>query len=169
MNQENHNAVILIGSNISPADNLKKAYLLLCTRCKVTGISQVWENAAFGSPGPNFLNVAVSLLTSQSVTGLVDQVLHPIEDQLGQIRTKDKNSPRTIDLDVIIFDRQVLDSNLWSRLHIALPVSELLPELVNPTSRKTLPEIARSLKESSWAERHPEVLEDCTFEKSPAS
>ena len=160
MNQGYHKVVILMGSNISPADNLKKAYLLLCSQCTVTDISQVWENAAFGSPGPNFLNAAVSLVTSHSVAGLIDQVLHPIENQLGRIRTKDKNSPRAIDLDIIIFDNQALDQNLWSRLHIALPVSELLPDLVNPYNGKTLAEIARSLQESSWTERHPEVLRD---------
>jgi 2-amino-4-hydroxy-6-hydroxymethyldihydropteridine diphosphokinase len=160
MNQEYHKVVILMGSNISPADNLKKAYFLLCSQCMVTDISQVWENAAFASSGPNFLNAAVNLVTSHSVAGLIDQVLHPIENQLGRIRTKDKNSPRTIDLDIIIFDNQVLDQNLWSRLHISLPVSELLPDLVNPYNGKTLAEIARSLQESSWTKRYPEVLRD---------
>jgi 2-amino-4-hydroxy-6-hydroxymethyldihydropteridine diphosphokinase len=160
MNQEDHRVVILIGSNISPAENLKNAYYLLCRQTTIIDISQVWENAAVGSPGPNFLNTAVMVQTPLSAARLKDEILHSIENQLGRIRTQDKNSPRTIDLDIILFDQQVLDQNIWSRLHIALPVSELVPDIANPFDGKTLAEIAHTLQKTNWAEHHPEILRE---------
>jgi 2-amino-4-hydroxy-6-hydroxymethyldihydropteridine diphosphokinase len=169
MNLENHRVVILIGSNISPAENLKKAYDLLSEQATIIEISQVWENAAFGSPGPNFLNTAVLVATSLLAPKLKDEVLHPIENRLGRIRTNDKNAPRTIDLDIILYDHQVVDQNIWSRLHIALPVSELEPELVNPDSGKTLAEISLSLQKTNWAKRHPEVLNETNVIKKLCS
>ena len=158
MNQHIHRVVVLMGSNISPVDNLRQAYLQLRNQCTVKAVSNVWENAAFGSPGPNFMNAAILIETTLSNNELKSRILHPIEDMLGRVRTADKNAPRTIDLDIIISDDQVCDPNLWSRLHSALPVSELLADWVNPQNGEALADIARSLKAAYWALEHPEVL-----------
>jgi 2-amino-4-hydroxy-6-hydroxymethyldihydropteridine diphosphokinase len=169
MNQEAYNVIILLGSNISPTENLKKALDLLSMQLTINDTSQVWENAAFGSPGPNFYNAAVSATTLLPARRLVDEVLHPIENQLGRIRTQDKNAPRTIDLDIILHDQIVLDKNIWSRLHIALPVSELLPDLVNPSNNQTLAEAAQILLSAGWARCHPELFTETRSKKKLCS
>ena len=46
------------------------------------------------------------------INDLKKLVLHPIENKLGRVRTRDKYLPRTIDLDIIIFDSEVVDPNL---------------------------------------------------------
>ena len=152
-----HQIYLLLGSNIDPVSNLREALKILRGSCMVKAASNAWENYAFGSPGPNFINIAVLIETDLSLQDLKASILNPIESSLGRIRTKDKNSPRTIDVDVIIFDGRILDQNIWERLHLALPVSELLPDLIDPTTHLTLQDVAKSLQQKYWSRLRPEV------------
>ncbi len=158
MKPELPNGYLLLGSNISPVINLLHGLKLLREACHVMAISNAWENYAIGGPGPNFINLAASIKTVLTLDGLRAHVIQPIETQLGRVRTENKNSPRTMDIDIVIFDGQVLDPSLWNRLHIALPFSELLPDLVDPTSHRTLLEIAISLRKEQWAVLRPEIM-----------
>jgi 7,8-dihydro-6-hydroxymethylpterin-pyrophosphokinase len=63
---------------------------------------------------------------------------------MGRARPADKNAARTIDFDIILLDGQCLDPDLWQRVHIALPVSELFPDYPSETG-ETLRETARRL------------------------
>ena len=152
-----HHAYILLGSNISPLENLRKAIDHLRSQCTMLALSNVWENAAIGSPGPNYLNLAISITTPLIAKDLKSNILSPIETLLGRVKSKDKNSPRTIDLDIVIFDNHVMENELWMQLYIALPMSELIPDLINPVNGRTLSEIAESLHRNHWAIIHPEI------------
>jgi 2-amino-4-hydroxy-6-hydroxymethyldihydropteridine diphosphokinase len=129
MNQEMHRAGLLLGSNIQPEKNIPLAFGLLAKQLTILQTSCVWESRAVGSDGANFLNMAVLVLTSSGVESLKDQMLRPLEAQLGRVRTGDKNAPRTIDLDILLFDQQVLDLNLWQTAFRAVPMAGLLPDL----------------------------------------
>lgn len=148
-----HHAYILLGSNIKPEKNIKKALRLLRIVSHVEAVSSIWETIAVGSPGPNFLNAAVHCLTDLNIEPLKTGVLRPIENALGRIRTDDKNAPRTIDLDVVIYDGCVVDDHLWRRVHVAIPFSELVPDMVEPVSGRTLSDIAAELKAESYIKR----------------
>ena len=152
-----HTAYISLGSNIDPAVNLKKAIRLLETAGKVIALSGIWETQAVGTQGPNFLNAAAAYQSPYTRITLKDLVLHRIEDQLGRVRSADKNAPRPIDLDIILFDGEVVDKELWSRLYIARPFAELLPGLINPLNGKTLLSTADELHGSGCAILHPEI------------
>jgi 2-amino-4-hydroxy-6-hydroxymethyldihydropteridine diphosphokinase len=152
-----HQVYILMGSNISPLENLRKGLDHLRSQCMILAVSNAWENAAIGSSGPNFLNLAILINTSLSASKLKANILVPLETLLGRVKSADKNSPRVIDLDIIIFDNEVQDNNLWSRLYIALPISELLPDFINPANGKTLSEIADSLHKTQWAIIQPDI------------
>jgi 7,8-dihydro-6-hydroxymethylpterin-pyrophosphokinase len=60
---------------------------------------------------------------------------------MGRVRSADKNAPRPIDLDIILFDGQLLDSTIWNFAHRAVPVADIQPEL-SSDSGETLIEIA---------------------------
>src|SRR4030042_3299891 len=124
-------AILLLGSNIDPAVNLKKALELLNCSLLITKYSRIWVTEAVGNKGPNFLNTAVEVKTSLTSDQLKEKIVSPIEIGLGRIRTSDKYAPRTIDVDIIIFNGKVLDENLWNNVFIALPVSEIFPDLTN--------------------------------------
>lgn len=147
-----HRVVILLGSNIHPAQNLRKAIELLSHHVSIIRSSRVWETAAVGSDGPNFLNQAIEIESIHNSDEIKNLVIKNIETALGRVRTSDKNAPRTIDLDIILFDEAVFDHALWEKAFIAVPVSEINPELKAPDSRHSLAQIAAKLKSSTLVE-----------------
>ncbi|MCE1254544.1 MAG: 2-amino-4-hydroxy-6-hydroxymethyldihydropteridine diphosphokinase [Anaerolineae bacterium] len=152
-----HLAYLSLGSNMDAEINLQMAVRLLRRAGDIMAVASTWETEAVGSRGPNFLNTAVAFRTQCSRSVLKDQVLHPIEDQLGRVRTIDKNAPRPIDIDIIIFDNEIIDSELWARLYIARPFAELIPNLVHPVNGKNLLQVANELHCHACAILHPEI------------
>src|SRR5688500_11861781 len=133
MKQAMHQVCLLLGSNIQPEKNIPLAVNLLQKQLTILQASSVWETKAVGSDGANFLNAALLALTSLEAEILKEQVLHPLEAHLGRLRTRDKNAPRTIDLDILLFDQQLLDPGLWQYAYRAIPVSEVLPDYQSET------------------------------------
>lgn len=152
-----HAAILSIGSNICPAENLPISIALLQEYCHVQSVSIIWETQPVGTPGPNFLNAAVLIETEQSQEEFKWRVLRPIEEMMGRVRTQDKNAPRTIDIDIVTWEGQVVDPHLWTHAYIALPVSSLAPQLIEPASGLPLEAIARELQQSGQAIPRPEL------------
>ena len=121
----------------------------------VQGYSTAWETPAVGSVGPDFINMVARLSTPLSAEALKTQVLNKIERQLGRIRTADKNAPRTIDLDILIYAGRAIDPQIWVYPHLAIPLAELIPEFRNAQTNVTLAEVARRLLQESDARLLP--------------
>ena len=149
---ENNLAILLLGSNIEREKNIRSALDYLHQNTQVLRRSTVWETEAVGSSGPNFLNVAVEIATNLEIHTIKSELAQPIEGRLGRVRTADKNAPRTIDVDLIIFNNRVLDESLWTKTFMALPIAELLPALPHPLTAQPLSDIASQLKSSAFAE-----------------
>ncbi len=141
-----HIAFVGLGSNIEPEKYLLLAIDELRKLTKVLAISSVWRSPAFGTSGPDFLNAVAKLEIDTTAEDLKNDILRPIEEKLGRQRSQNKNAPRTIDLDVLIFDEEIADSHIWEYPHLAIPLAEFLPNLENPSSRQTISEFAQSLK-----------------------
>jgi 2-amino-4-hydroxy-6-hydroxymethyldihydropteridine diphosphokinase len=125
---QEHQVCLLLGSNIQPETNLPRGVELLRQKVKVLCVSSVWETPSVGSEGPDFFNAALLIRTSLNPDELKDKVLRPLEAQLGRVRSADKNAPRPIDFDIIIFDGKLMDPGLWQHAHRAVPVAEILPD-----------------------------------------
>ena len=152
-----HQACLLLGSNIQPEKNLTSGLNLLRNMVTISRLSSVWETPSVGSSGPDFLNLAVLITTPLKASELKAQVLRPLEKQLGRVRSANKNAPRTFDADIILFDDRLLDQNLWSYAHRAVPVAELLPDY--PSSRgDTLKDVASELAKTTLIHLRPDVL-----------
>jgi 2-amino-4-hydroxy-6-hydroxymethyldihydropteridine diphosphokinase len=128
-----HHVCLLLGSNIEPEKNLPRSIDLLKKYLTILQTSSVWESQAIGSDSANILNAAVLALTTIDAINLKEQVFRPLEAQLGRVRTLDKNSPRTIDIDPILLDQQLVDPGLWRYAHRAVPVAEILPTYQSET------------------------------------
>lgn len=144
MEAQEHHVCLLLGSNIQPERNLPRGVAELQRHLRVFRVSSAWQSAAVGSPGPDFLNCALLASTPLSADVLKTEVLRPLEAQLGRIRSTDKNAPRTIDIDIILFDGALLEPALWERAHVAVPVAELLPDYLSDR-RETLIDAALRL------------------------
>jgi 2-amino-4-hydroxy-6-hydroxymethyldihydropteridine diphosphokinase len=82
-------------------------------------------------------------------------VLRRIEDGMGRVRGGDRFSPRTIDLDLILYDDVVMktgelvlpDPEIRSRPFLAGPLFELAPNLIMPDSKEPISVIASHMRD----------------------
>jgi 2-amino-4-hydroxy-6-hydroxymethyldihydropteridine diphosphokinase len=158
MKQTEYTACLLLGSNILPEHYLPSAVNLIQKQLEILKTSSVWETSAIGSEGPNFLNAALLVATSFDALSLKEQILRPIEAQLGRVRTQDKNAARTIDIDILIFNEQVLDRTLWDYAFRAVPAAEILPGVISETGENLKDAAARLARMSQISLRVDVVL-----------
>lgn len=146
-------AYIGIGSNVDPEKNIRLALRALNAKAAITGISTFYVTPPVGGcENPPFYNGAAGIQTALAPREVKFEVLRKIEDELGRVRTGDRYAPRTIDLDLVLYDNVVMrepglvlpDPDVVTRVFVAAPLLELDPELVLPGGLK-LAEIARSL------------------------
>jgi 2-amino-4-hydroxy-6-hydroxymethyldihydropteridine diphosphokinase len=153
-----HQVYLSLGSNIQPESNLPKAINLLSERGEILKVSSAWESEAVGSDGPNFLNACVLFSTSFSYAELKDQVTYPIETKLDRKRTTDKFAPRTIDIDIVLFDEQSCNDKFWNQAFVVIPLAEIYPEFRNPLTYERIAETAARLRQTIWMKARPEIL-----------
>lgn len=147
-----------LGSNIQPETNLVRAIELLQNFGRIEKISNVWESESVGAEGPNYLNACVLFITSMAQPDLKEQVLLPVELELGRVRTEDKFAPRTIDIDIVIFDGAPCDEKYWEQAFVVIPLAEIYPEYTNPITQESLIKTATRLRQQVWMETRPHVL-----------
>ena len=159
-------AFIAVGSNICPEENVRAALLSLARQEQIIAISTIYQTAPEGRPEqPDFCNCVIEIKTEKTPEALKYQVLRGIEAGLGRQRTSDKFAPRTIDLDLILYDNLVLNTNrlvlpdpdIASRSFLAACLSELAPELILPGTTLRIAELSARLPKDN---RQP--LEDYT-------
>lgn len=142
---DSNEAVISLGSNLDPEFNIPEAIRLLTKYVTIIRAAPIYQTPAFGSDGPDYLNSAVLINTELSLDLLKKEVLAPIENQLGRIRSADKFMDRTIDLDILIFNQSIIDPELWTQAHIAVPASQILPDFSNPETGEKISQAANRL------------------------
>lgn len=121
-------AIIGLGSNIEPEKHTAAAVALMKTQFTVTAISRFVHTAPLGiTDQADFLNGAVRLKTEQGEDDC-RRILKSIEDRLGRDRNGPKFGPRTIDLDIIVWNLTVVDPDYYTRDFIRTAVDELLEE-----------------------------------------
>jgi 2-amino-4-hydroxy-6-hydroxymethyldihydropteridine diphosphokinase len=144
-----------LGSNIEPAENLRAAIEQLAAQTKLIAVSSVWETKPVGlAKQPNFLNAAAIVETSLTAEQFKQEVIGPIEQGLGRVRQADKNAPRPIDIDIMLFNRQILQlgrrhipsPEIIERPFVAIPLAEIAPDYQHPEVGQTLAEIARKFE-----------------------
>ena len=156
--EELHEAYLNIGSNIEPRRNLPRAIRLLRQYGQVKAISSAWQSHAFGSNGPDFLNACLLFLTPLEAHNLKEQVIRPIEAELGRVRGPDKYAPRTIDIDIILFDDEPFGWEFWSNAFVVVPLADLLPEFRHPLNYEKLTQVAAHMRRQTWIVARPDVL-----------
>jgi len=154
---ELHQAYLSLGSNIEPEKYLPKAIQSLWEHGQVMEISSVWETRAVGSDGPNFWNACTLFLTNLGAYDLKEQTIRQIEAELGRVRTADKNSPRTIDIDIVLFDNKPLNVEFWDYAFVVVPLAELIPDFIHPIRKEKLSRVAEQVKGQTWILKREDV------------
>ena len=153
-----HQAYLSLGSNIRPEINLVLAIERLQRYGKVEKVSSAWESESVGAPGPHYLNACVLFITGLEQADLKEQALLPIERELGRQRSADRFAPRTIDIDIVLFDGLSCDNKYWEQAFVVIPLAEIHPTCSNPLTHETVTETAARLRRSTWMEARAAVL-----------
>jgi 2-amino-4-hydroxy-6-hydroxymethyldihydropteridine diphosphokinase len=144
-------AYLSLGSNLDKERNLPEAVRLLAAHGRLLAVSAIYETAPVGNPDdPTFFNAAVALETALSPVELKQQVLAGIEQRLGRQRSADPNAPRTIDIDISLYDdailhlgkRHIPDPEILRFAHVVVPLADLAPAYRHPETGESLAAIA---------------------------
>jgi len=137
-----HSVYIGLGSNLSePVEQVKKGLKLLesISETRVVKSSQLYASKPQGPQDqPDFVNAVSLIETALTPFELLD-TLQQLELQQGRIK-KRRWGERVIDLDIILFGDQVIDSErltiphkeIGNRDFVLLPLSEISPGLLIP-------------------------------------
>jgi 2-amino-4-hydroxy-6-hydroxymethyldihydropteridine diphosphokinase len=148
-----HRVFVGVGSNIEPVTNVRQALATLHRSFGALRVSPAYRTAAVGYEGaPDFLNLVVELRTDLDVAALWTQ-LRAIEKDQGRMRTDDRNEPRTLDLDMLLFDDLVTDEPpvvLPDRLvstapFVLIPLADIAGPVMHPTAERTIAELRATL------------------------
>ncbi|MFC1938952.1 2-amino-4-hydroxy-6-hydroxymethyldihydropteridine diphosphokinase [Chloroflexota bacterium] len=137
-----------LGSNIGDRQgNLERALDLLSQRLKVTRVSSIYDTEPVGNVDqPRFLNLVCQVYTRLAPEALLTLV-KGIESKLG--RTGKSGAPRPIDIDILFYDGQIVETpeltiphpRLARRAFVLVPLAEIVPGFSHPVSGKTVSEL----------------------------
>jgi len=152
-----------LGSNVEPRQNLRLAVSELQRRYGPLEISNVYENAAVGFNGPDFLNLVVSLNTDESPTAIHAQI-EAVHDLAGRERGNAKFISRPLDIDLLLYDNLVLDeppirlprADVLKYGFVLRPLQELAPDLVHPVTGATVADHWQQFDQ----DKHPLLISD---------
>ena len=132
-------AFIGLGSNLGDREAALRGALELLGE-DVVAVSSFRETEPVGYlDQPAFLNAAAALETGLEPRALLERLLG-VERELGRTREGPRHGPRTIDLDLLVYDDRVIDEpglvvphpRLAERRFVLEPLAELDPGLVVP-------------------------------------
>ena len=123
---EINTCVVGVGSNILPEENIRKAILILEKEQTLLSVSAMVQTEPIGiTDQPPFINGAVKVSTSMKKEEF-SAYLKTVEDRLKRDRTQPRFGPRTIDLDVVVWNGKVVDRDYYSREFLKNAVDEVL-------------------------------------------
>ena len=142
-----NNAFLLLGSNLANRrENFESARRFVEQQCGIiTRSSSLYETEAWGKMDqPLFLNQAIKIETTLSAAQLMGQLLK-IEEVMGRER-KEKYGPRTIDIDILLFNDEQHDSpflkiphpEMQHRRFALTPLAEIAGYVRHPILKKTI-------------------------------
>jgi 2-amino-4-hydroxy-6-hydroxymethyldihydropteridine diphosphokinase len=137
-----------LGSNLDRENRLRQAVAALRGEFGELRLSPVYDSAAVGFDGSNFLNLVASFDSDLEADRLV-AIFHRIEDELGRDRSLPKFASRPIDLDILLYGDQVIDipgirtprPEILENAFVLKPLQDLAPDLPHPESGETFADL----------------------------
>jgi len=115
----------------------------------IVAMSAVYESDPWGFDDPcRFLNQAVAVETDLTPFALLE-CIQRIEHILDRVRTHDGYQSRTMDIDIIMYGNQVINTPdlviphplMAERMFVLQPMAELAPDLVHPVLHRTMEDL----------------------------
>jgi 2-amino-4-hydroxy-6-hydroxymethyldihydropteridine diphosphokinase len=117
--------IIGIGSNIAPEHSIQAALMILQQETDVRGVSKWVKTTPIGIRNQNdFINGAIKIRTTLSQESF-RRYLKNLEDKLGRDRSLPRFGPRIIDLDIVVWNDDIVDDDYYTRDFVRNAVNEL--------------------------------------------
>jgi 2-amino-4-hydroxy-6-hydroxymethyldihydropteridine diphosphokinase len=150
LSQFMNTAYLLTGGNIGDRTHyLQLSAQLITQYCgQIITTSAIYETEAWGITNqPTFYNQVLIIKTLMQPEQLMQTILS-IEEKMGRVRTI-KMGPRAIDIDILLIDDRVMQTDLLTLPHPFLherrfaltPLAEVAPQLKHPILQKTISEL----------------------------
>ena len=121
-----HECIIGIGSNINAEQNFTAALSFLRQEHELIAVSSKVLTTPIGiTDQPDFLNGAAKVSTTMDKDDFKNY-LKGIEDRLKRDRNSPRFGSRTIDLDIVVWDGSIIDSDYYSRDFLKVVVDEII-------------------------------------------
>ncbi len=142
MEKQTATVYLALGSNLNqPVEQLKKALLALQKLSTSPVIhSDFYQSKAIGpTEQPDYINAVAVIHTDKEPEALL-QCLQEIEDDQDRNRNTERWGPRTLDLDILLYDKLMLDTpaltiphkEMLNRNFVLCPLHEIAPKLILP-------------------------------------
>jgi len=128
--------------------------------CKILEQSSVFETPPWGfSSNLNFYNQIIKIGTKLNAKELITK-LQSIETNLGRVRTKKKYESRTMDIDILFFNNEIIDEKgltiphprLHLRKFVLEPMNEIAPNFVHPVFKTTINQLLKNCEDNSYCQ-----------------
>ena len=134
-----------LGSNIDPEENLRLGLRELGHRYGKLIISDIYQNAAVGFDGDDFLNLVVGFETDDDPATIHDHI-EQIHKMAGRQRNEEGFSARTLDIDLLLYGDLVISApplrlprpDVLKYSFVLRPLAEIASDFVHPVTGRKL-------------------------------
>lgn len=153
-----HSVLISVGTNYQRVVNAQRALAMLAQTFDLMRVSYWYVSLAVGMDAAPYWNSVVTIQTRLDAHSIKAH-LRLIEDRTGRVRRDPsgaKSKQVSLDLDILIFDGDVLEPNLFHWPHVVVPFADLHPDWVDVETQHTARWIAQQHMEAVY--RLPNIV-----------
>lgn len=133
-----------LGSNQDRENKIRSAVAELRAHFGTVDLSPIYDSAAVGFDGSDFLNLVAGFDTELSLPAVITR-FRDIEDRLGRVRSAKKFASRPIDLDILLYGDTVTEGygiripreEILENAYVLKPLQDLDPERRHPEAGET--------------------------------
>lgn len=155
---------LILGSNLGEKESLlDKAIDLVSVRAGIVkATSSIYETEPWGTIEPlPYLNRVIKIQTEFDSFSLLKVILK-IEKELGRKRNGIRNQPRTIDIDIIFFNDEIIrhkylvipHERMQFRKFVLIPLAEIAPNFQHPVLKMTVDELLINCEDNRWVRKY---------------
>jgi 2-amino-4-hydroxy-6-hydroxymethyldihydropteridine diphosphokinase len=146
---------ISLGSNIKRVKHIQLGINSLKQAFGELTLSSLFESEAVGFSGKAFYNMVIALETQKSVVE-VAHILRDIEFSHGRSANAKKFSPRSLDLDLLLYDDLIMEDpaqiprdEITKNAFVLWPLSQVAPNVLHPILKTSFQKLWTDYNKSS--------------------